>query len=177
MLTLILLTLGFIEEQQGSKIAERSVEDSPEAPMARNDTRITALERQLASVQAQLEEQDRVQTAALRRLTMLPPAVKGLLAVENIGAGTLTQDGQGMTYELGGDLTIAVYPYQEQFMLSSVSGVMQPRTFRFGKDKEVSPQQILEILGFAELAKRDDLRETPGYWADSMSSLVGTTPA
>ena len=140
-----------------------------------------ALERQLRDLQGQVRdlrtemtEKDRVQSAALQRLTFLPQGLQQLLAAEHCSTGTMTGDGQGMTYQIGGLVDLTIFPFADRFELRDSTGKMHPLRATFGRDADFSPEQVLQIMGFVALAQRDDLIANAGYWSQTINGLVAS---
>jgi len=120
-------------------------------------------------------EQNRIQREALRRIFMLPKAVQQLVRAEAISDGKL--DGTSLLFELGSTVTLRIAPFEETFTLADTSSTLHPLTLQFGKVNDLSSDDLLRVLGYVQLAGRDDLTGSHGFWTASLADLVTKTPA
>lgn len=128
--------------------------------MARNDARLEAVEKQVTKLAEKVEEQSRIQQAALRRTHLLPANIANLIEAEDVSAGTLTPDGQGMSYAIGGGIQVVIRPYAEEFELIDATGGNAPEVIAFGAQEDFDKSKVLAIAGYAALAKRSEPGDT-----------------
>lgn len=129
------------------------------------------MEQQIARLEARLDKQERTQTAALRRVHLLPDNVRRLVNAETLGNGVLTPDGQGMTYSIGGVLDLTIRPYAEEFELVDATGTNAPLTIVFGTEDDFDLEKVLAIVGYAELTKRSGDGQTGSDWVRTLNGV------
>ncbi len=135
-------------------------------------TKVEELSNQVAVLTASLAKVQQVQAAALQAVTFLPQEVASLLNEQNLGDGQMTPDGAGMTYKVGELLTVTIYPFREEFVLTDAGGKIRPLWVRFGPDHPVTDKIVLEVLGFQALVLNPTITTTPSsFWATGVNAL------
>lgn len=127
------------------------------------------LNERLEELSEQVENQARVQTAALRRIHLLPGNIASLINAQVVEAAALAPGGQGMTYSIGGTLELTIYPYDESFELVDISGRNRPLRLEFGTDEDFDLTKVLAIVGYSELANRSTEGQTVSDWVTQLN--------
>ena len=129
------------------------------------------LEIEASSAKGSLARREYLEKLALPRIMRLPGRFQTMLDVEHLGPMQLTADDQGVVFELGAVLKLTIYPFEDQYVLEDLAGKMAPMRKNFGIQGRFSESEILQIVGYHELATRADEMQTPEILAGMLGDL------
>lgn len=132
-----------------------------------NAMTLSGLGSRRAALQERVDALEAIQKTALPLILLLPDKIRGLIDAEALSTSALTTDGSGVTYQVGGSVNLTIRPFAQQLVLEDAGGNLQPLTLSLKGDFD--RDTVLKIVGFADLAKRDGIGQTPEDWVGELN--------